>query len=204
MPWFRRSSSSTSSGKAGHPPLGVGGQHRKPWGVIALVSLWLAGPANWSLWRALGALPELGGAHGAVFMTALGLMIAAAAAVLLSAVAWRSTLKPVIGLLLVTAAVGAHFMGTYGIVIDPTMIVNIMGTDAHETRDLLSLRLVFTVGLLAVLPMWWVLRTPLDHGRWRVSILNNAGGVMLGLITVVATALHHAWRYRRIPAPALT
>ena len=157
--------------------------------MVALVSLWLAGPANLPLWRALDALPELDGPRGVVFMLALGLMIAAVVAALLSALAWRSTLKPAIGLLLVSAAIGAHFMGTYGIVIDPTMIVNVMSTDARETRDLLSLRLLLTVGLLAALPLWWVLRTPLAHGRWPANALNNAGGAMLGLITVVVVGL---------------
>ena len=33
-------------------------------------------------------------------------------------------------------------MGTYGVVIDPTMMVNVLQTNATETRDLLSLRLL--------------------------------------------------------------
>ena len=67
--------------------------------------------------------------------------------------AWPRTIKPVIALFLVSAAAGAHFMGTYGVVIDPTMMVNVLQTNATETRDLISLRLVMSLLLIAALPI---------------------------------------------------
>jgi lipid A ethanolaminephosphotransferase len=121
--------------------------------LAALAGLWLASVCNWPLWRALLALPELRNGRGALFMVCLGLMIAALCAALLALLAWRRTIKPAIAVLLVSAALGAHFMGSYGVVIDPTMMVNVLNTDLHETRDLLNLRLLLGVLLLAGVPM---------------------------------------------------
>jgi lipid A ethanolaminephosphotransferase len=64
---------------------------------------------------------------------------------------------------LLLSACTTHFMATYGVVIDPTMIANALATDAHEVRDLLSWRFAFTV-LLVAAPGWWALwRWPM---RW--------------------------------------
>ena len=64
---------------------------------------------------------------------------------LLGLLAWRWTLKPVLTLLLLARAVGAHFMLTYHVVIDTTMLTNVLQTDPGEARDLLSWRLAATV-----------------------------------------------------------
>src|SRR5438105_5017556 len=93
--------------------------------------------------------------RSALFIAGFGVMVAAVTTALLALFAWRWTLKPVAALLLIAAAFGAHFMGTYGVVIDPTMMVNVLQTNVGETRDLLSLRLLVSVLLLAGLPLLW-------------------------------------------------
>lgn len=192
------------------PPAG-----RAPIVPIVAASLWLAGPANWPLWRSLAALPDLQGPRGAAFALALGLMVAALSAALLGLLAWRATLKPAIALLLLVAATGAHFMGTYGVVIDPTMIVNAAGTDAREVRDLLDARLLLSLALLAGLPSWWLWRLPVGHAPWRMALLGNAVVVVLGLASVVVLGFvfypdlagtmraHKALRYEISPFNAL-
>jgi len=161
--------------------------------VIAASALWLAGPANWPLWKALWSLPELGGLAGAVFTVAFGLMIAALVGALLGLLAWRATLKPAVALLLIAAAFGAHFMGTYGVVIDPTMIINVLSTDLHETRDLLSPGMLTSVALLAGPPIWWVLRTPVSYGPlparlWRNAVIVVTGTTAAALLVLVVFA----------------
>ena len=172
-----------------HGPTAGPGRGCKPQYLIAGVALWLAGPANWPLWRALAALPEVSGPRGLAFGLALGVIIAGLLTALLGALAWRVTLKPVAAFLLIAAAVGAHFMGTYGIAIDPTMIVNVLATDVRETRDLLSVRMVLTILLLGLLPAWWMMRLRVDHGPWRARLLRSVGLLALGLVTVVAVGL---------------
>ncbi len=206
---------STSTLPARPAPAAAGPRARNPVLPIVAASLWLAGPANWPLWRSLAALPELQSPRGAAFALALGLMLAALTAALLGLLAWRATLKPAIALLLVVAAVAAHYMGTYGVVIDPTMIVNALGTDAREVRDLLDARLLVSLALLAGLPLWWLRRLKIAHPPWRTAGLGNAALVVLGLASVLVLGFafypdlagtmrtHKALRYQISPYNAL-
>ncbi|MBA3774852.1 MAG: phosphoethanolamine--lipid A transferase [Betaproteobacteria bacterium] len=163
---------------------------RNPLTIAALLSLWLAGPANWPLWDALYALPDVQGWRGVSFALALGGMVAAALFLLLIPLAWRWTFKPAIALLLLAAAVDAHFMGNYGVVLDPTMVRNMLQTDVREVRDLLSGQLLLSCIVLAGLPLWWVLRTQVNYQRWPVQLARNGLGALgaLGLIVVLLLA----------------
>ncbi|WP_422584499.1 phosphoethanolamine transferase [Polaromonas sp.] len=124
----------------------------RPLWVVVLASFWIATVCNLALWRTLARLPDLSGGQAVTVSIALALVIGLATAGLLSVLAWRWTLKPVIMLFCVSAAFGAYFMLAYGVVIDKTMMINTLQTDMRETRDLLNWRLLATVLVLAVLP----------------------------------------------------
>jgi lipid A ethanolaminephosphotransferase len=160
---------------------------RNPLTLAVVVSLWLASAGNWPLWRAMGELPDLNSVRGALFMLSFGLMIAGISLALLALGAWRRSIKPMATLLLVVAAVGAHFMGSYRIVIDPTMMVNVLHTDVHEAGDLIGWRLLLSLALLAGLPVWWVWRTPLQAAPAAAQGLYN--GATLTLALSLASAL---------------
>ncbi|MDH6185692.1 lipid A ethanolaminephosphotransferase [Polaromonas sp. CG_23.6] len=120
--------------------------------MVVLASFWLATVCNVALWRTLARLPDLSNSQAFTVSIALALVIGLTTAGLLSLLAWRWTLKPVIMLFCVSAAFGAYFMMAYGVVIDKSMLVNALQTDMRETRDLLNWRLLATVLVLAVLP----------------------------------------------------
>lgn len=117
------------------------------------------------------ALPEMGQGRGFIFIAAFAVMVAALLTAILSLLAWSSIIKPVIAMFLLSAALGAHFMGTYGVVIDSSMMVNVLTTDLHETRDLLGLRLFLSVLFLAGLPLLFLWRVPLE----RATLIGQAG-----------------------------
>ena len=158
------------------------------WAMVVLTSLWLATVCNYPLWRALADLPG-GGSTGGMRALAFGVAFAVAIAATLSALAglfaWRWTLKPVLSLLLLAAAAGAYFMLAYGIVIDSTMLVNVLQTDVRETQDLLSWRLLATLLVLAVLPMVWLWRQPVRFQRPVRQLVHNllllGGGLLLAV-----------------------
>ena len=160
------------------PPRGA----LRPATAIILAALWIATIANLALWRALAGLPELANGRGLAFGIAFGVMIAAVHVALLSLLAWRWTLKPVLALVLLSAAVGAYFMLTYGVVIDRTMMVNVLLTDTREARELLSWRLLGALLLLGVLPLALLWRTPL---RWATP-LRQAGHNAILLVAACA------------------
>ncbi|AVO34713.1 phosphoethanolamine transferase [Ottowia oryzae] len=134
-----------------------------PWVCVLLAALWMAVVGNLPLWRALAALPELGNARGLAFGLAFGVGVMAMLVMVLALFTWRWTLKPAVAICVLTAAGGAYFMRTYGIVIDPTMMVNVLLTDGREARELLSWGMVGSLLLTGVLPAVLLWRLPL---RW--------------------------------------
>ncbi|CAN5742296.1 phosphoethanolamine--lipid A transferase [soil metagenome] len=162
-----------------------------PLTLAVLAATWIATLSNWPLWRALAALPEMGTARGAIFIVGFCVMVAALTTALLAIAAWRWTIKPVIAIFLISAALGAHFMGSYGAIIDSTMMTNVVQTDPREVRDLLNWRLAASVLVLAVLPMLLLLRMRVSSpGGWRQLGRNTLvffGG--FGVLAVLVFAL---------------
>ena len=149
--------------------------------------MWIATLANWPLWRALAALPETASTRGLLFGLGFAALIAAVLTGLLALLAWRWSIKTVLAFVLLSAAVAAHYMGTYGVVLDPTMMQNVVQTDARELRDLLSWRLVAGVVVLAGLPMLVLWQAPLQ----RRGVFGQAGRNAAALLAcaVLAAAL---------------
>ena len=161
-----------------------------PFGAALLAALWIAGIGNLALWRSMADLPEVANARGLAFGIGFGVAIAAIHVALFSLLAWRWTLKPVITLFLLAAAGGAYFMLSYGVVIDRSMMVNVLLTDGREARELLSLRMLGALLALGVLPaaLLWRARiawtTPLRQLRQNAivfaaacAVLASAGGL---------------------------
>ena len=150
----------------------------RPLWVVVLASFWIATVCNVALWRALARLPDLSSSQAVTVSVALGLVIGLATAGLFSLLAWRWTLKPVIMLFCVSAAFGAYFMMTYGVVIDKTMMINTLQTDMRETRDLLNWRLLVTVLVLAVLPCVLLWRQHIRLQSATRQVLSNVAALL--------------------------
>ena len=180
LPGTRSSSLTMAPRRTGMRPL---------WAVV-LASIWIASVCNVALWRALARLPDLSSIQAVTVSMALALVIGLATAGLLSLLAWRWTLKPAIMLFCVSAAFSAYFMMAYGVVIDKSMIINALQTDARETRDLLNWRLLATVLMLAVLPcgLLWRQRIRLQ-GPMRQAVSNLAGLLAACALLVLVVAL---------------
>ena len=162
--------------------------HLHPAWVVVLISTWLATACNVPLWREVAQLPGQGSLRGWGFALAFAIIVAAGNAALLSLLAWRWTLKPAAALLVVMAAFGAYFMLAYGIAIDASMLVNVLQTDVREAGDLLSWRMLATVGALAVPPLLWLHRRPVR----RLGALRHAahnGLLLLGSVVVIVVCL---------------
>jgi lipid A ethanolaminephosphotransferase len=159
---------------------------KRPLSQVWLAALWMGLLANWPLWRQLHALPDV----STGFIVALAGMVVCATGALLSLLAWPRLVTVVLVLLLLAASALAHFISSYGIVFDPTMVTNMMQTDVRETRDLLSWRLLLSVALLGALPALWLLRRPGAPARSVLKQLGrNLAGFTLGIAGMVLLAL---------------
>ncbi|WP_342120671.1 phosphoethanolamine transferase [Pseudoduganella sp. OTU4001] len=106
----------------------------------------------------------------------------------LALVNYRRLFKPVVIALLLLSSVTAYFMSQYGIVVDASMVQNVVETDVREAGELFSWKLVQTVVLLGLVPSWLVWRLPVQYGGLRRSVLAN-GGVLAGSLLLAVALL---------------
>jgi len=120
-----------------------------------------------------------------VFGGALVLALLAINFLVLSLFAWGRLFRPVIVLALLVTAGAAHFIDSFGIVIDPSMLRNALRTHWGEASELLGLRLAGAL-LLAALPAWWLLRRPPVARSWPRAVALRLGAIGLALLALGA------------------
>jgi lipid A ethanolaminephosphotransferase len=157
--------------------------------LVACGSAWIAALGNAPLWRELQRLGLLQGPGGGLLAFTLAGIVAAALFALLSLLALRPLLKPALVLLLFTAALGAYFEWSYGVVIDSGVAASALQTDWHEARGLLTPALGAAVTLGAVLPSLAVWRTPLARRAWPRQALRNLAASAFGLLLLASLLL---------------
>ena len=153
--------------------------------LLLVLAVWLSTLGNLPLWLALWRLPELHTSRALLGAIGLAVVLAAVLFATLALLVWPRWLKPVGLLLLVTASASSYFMVTYGVVIDPSMVANIAGTDVREVRDLLSPSMALVLLLGVVLPGVWLWRQPIRPQPLRALLPHQAAGALLGVLVAV-------------------
>ncbi|WP_434653342.1 phosphoethanolamine--lipid A transferase [Pseudomonas sp. R3-56] len=154
----------------------------RPEWVTLVASAFLLVAFNAILWQHLLAITAADG-HGVLLCMAFAVMVFCAFNLVLTLVAFRALLKPVLMLLFMISAGVAYFMAQYGVLIDAGMLRNFAETNATEVRDLMSLKLFGYLLLLGVLPAWLLFKTPISYRRWPRELLSKL------LVGVVSAAL---------------
>ena len=157
--------------------------------VAILGSLWLASAGNYALWQQVHQLPEVNGLRGLAFAIGFSVIITGALTAILSLFNWGKLLKPVLTVFFLSAASGAYFMMSYGIVIDSTMITNVIQTDTQEALDLLNWRMLISLAIFGILPCWVLWKTPVKSLRFANQLLVNSLMAVISVGIIVAALL---------------
>lgn len=108
---------------------------------------------------------------------------------LLSLIAFKYTIKPVLTLLLLVSSQSAYFMDTYHVILNDSMIDNAMNTDVNEAADLLSFKQLLYLLLLGVVPSLIIYRLDLSNSSLKRSLIGNVKLFAGALLTLVAVML---------------
>ncbi|MFJ2486085.1 phosphoethanolamine transferase [Pseudomonas sp. NPDC087639] len=183
----------------------------RPEWVTLIASAFLLLGFNFVLWQHLFEITAADG-KGIAMRVAFGVMIFAAFNIVLTFLAFRPLLKPVLTLMFLISAGVAYFMSQYGVMIDAGMLRNFAETNVTEVRDLLSFKLFAYIFLLGVLPSWLLWKVPVSYRRWHHELLSKVivsvasvaviGGVALvnyqGLSSLFRN--HHELRLMLVPS----
>ena len=134
------------------------------------------------------ALKQHGDVPVAGFALALVVMLVALHYLLIAPFAYRHTVKPLLTLLLFGTAVATHYMRSYGVVLDASMMTNVWRTDPAEARELLSWGLAAHLLLYAALPAALLWRARIAPQPWPRATALKLGGLVLAMVAF-STAL---------------
>jgi len=136
--------------------------------LTAIVALWCLLVLNLPLWSHLLGLRPLTGPREFAFLLSFAMLAGLAINLFLTPLTLiRPLAKPLLAAVLVLAAAASYFIDVYGAVIDKVMIRNVLETNATESTELLSGRMLLQVALLGVLPAVLVSRTSIAERGWR-------------------------------------
>ena len=156
--------------------------------LIALVAVFLVASGNLSFFgKVLTAYPLATG--NALALASLAAMLVGSTLLLLALTCFGRTTKPVLIGMLLLASLAAHFMDSYGAVINDDMLQNAAQTNLAEAGDLLNFRLLGYFVMLGVLPAIAIARLPLRWRGIRVEAIAR-GKLLAGIVLFMAgTAL---------------
>ncbi len=112
------------------------------------------------------AVDQILNTDGVLFVGSLVLFLLAIFNGFLSLFAFRYVLKPALVLIILSASCAAYFINAYGIMIDKTMIQNLMESDLRESAELLSPKLFLYLVFLGGVPSAMVILLPVRYQSW--------------------------------------
>ena len=134
--------------------------------------------------------------HGLWFIAALAVLLFAVHVLMFCLLCFRYTTKAVMTLLFLGAAAASYYMNRFNIVIDSTMLTNVLRTDPREAKDLLTVEFFLQLLLLGLLPSVWLWRTRIHYPKWTLELRNRVllivGSLVLALTCAVPFTAHYA------------
>jgi lipid A ethanolaminephosphotransferase len=170
----------------GHSTLLMPGEARLPphpgWLILA-TSLWLAVACNVALWRSLAAAGS-----GLRIAIAVAGLLGGAAAMVLSVLGWRRTLKPAVTLLLFAGALLACGLWTQALPIDSLWTQRPRAL-LPSWASMVGWQVPALMAALALLPAVWAWNMPLRRLPGPVQLRANMLGAFLGAAVLVTSYL---------------
>jgi len=152
--------------------------------VIFLIALFLTIFDNQAFLAAVFKVVDSSGLAGNNFKVAVFIALFALFSLLLSLFASKYVFKPFAILVLITASVISFFMDNYGVIVDVSMIQNIVETDTQEATELLSFHLARHVVLVGLLPALCLYRIDIQYHSFFKEL-----GIRLMMIVIISTVL---------------
>lgn len=127
-------------------------------------------------------------AGGLAFLASLAVLLFAATVLTLSLLCYRFLTKPTLMLLFIGGAAASYYMNSFNVVVDTTMLTNVLNTDRKEIADLVNMPMFVQLLLLGVVPAWLVSKTHITCGSF-VKALRNRATLILGSVLLAIAAV---------------
>ncbi len=96
-------------------------------------------------------------------------------------------------LFFITSAVAVYFCNTYGVIIDETMISNVLNTDYNEASSFFSLKLILYIFFLGVVPGIYIIKAKIVNVTLKKFLINSSLALLFIIIVAFANASNWLW-----------
>lgn len=156
---------------------------------IILFSLYIALALNIVFYRQTFTLLPVDGLHNALVFLSMPVVAFAVMAILLALASVIRLEKVAATLFILLSASAQYFMMNFGIIVDRSMITNILDTTPAESYALLSGQMIMVFAFTALLSIalaWWIKIKP-AASVWRGTIM-RAGTVLVSALLILLVA----------------
>ena len=156
---------------------------------IILFSLYIALALNIVFYRQAFTLLPVDGLHNALVFLSMPVVAFAVMAILLTLASVIHLEKVAATLFVLLSASAQYFMMNFGIIVDRSMITNILDTTPAESYALLSGQMIMVFAFTALLSIalaWWIKIKP-AASVWRGTIM-RAGTVLVSALLILLVA----------------
>lgn len=101
--------------------------------------------------------------------------------------------KSLLVLFFVINAIAVYFINTYGVLIDKTMIGNILNTNYAESISFFSIKLIIYIILFGVLPGIYIIKVKIINVTWKRFAITSSLTLLFILTLVFANASNWLW-----------
>ena len=171
-----------------------------PWQFLLLYTAYTAVVFQWPTFSYAAAQLDLATFEGWRTLATLGVLLTLLMILLLGLplLVSRRVVKLMAVLLLLGNGVASYFVHTYQVVLSVDMMGNVFNTRFDEASALFHPAMLGWVGVLAVLPSWWVWRLEwAPHRRW-VRVAHWALGFALAAAWLYVNAASWLWLDRHM------
>jgi lipid A ethanolaminephosphotransferase len=129
------------------------------------------------------------------FLLSLGIVLLAVTTLVLTLVSSKWTTKPLLIIVLLISSLTNYFMNSYHVVIDDSMIRNMLQTNINESMDLLTLKQVLYFVFLGLLPSYLIYRTDIQYQTFKTEIFSKFKVILVAILLIVGSVFLFSKHY---------
>lgn len=152
--------------------------------LVLLFSILLVVGYNHSLWQGLVETHSEFSLHNALFLSSCAVFLIALFNIIFSLLAVKNVLKPILIIIVICSALTSFFMDSYGVMIDASMLQNVVETDSSEAFELVSFSFAIHLLLWGLLPAWIIYKIDIQHGTFLRQAMINVFSILMSILAI--------------------
>ena len=152
--------------------------------LVLLFSIFLVAGYNQSLWQGLLDSHSEFSLHNALFLASCAVFLTAIFNIIFSLLAVKSLLKPILITIVICSALTSYFMDSYGVMIDASMLQNVVETDSSEAFELVSFSFVVHLLLWGLLPALVIYKIDIQHSTFLRQATINVFSILMSILAI--------------------